>query len=96
MIIKLFPHTGEFAANKDVAQEIRLKKILPTLAKGESIIIDFNNIVGTTQSFVHALISDPIREYGSDFFDLVTFRSCTPVIQKIISIVTDYMQESTS
>lgn len=96
MIIKLFEITGEFAANKDLAQELRLDKLLPALAKDQAVILDFSHVTGATQSFIHALISDPIREYGSIFFDLVSFRSCTPVVQKIITIVTDYMQESLS
>lgn len=95
MIIKIFPLTGPFAANKDIAQDIRLQKILPTLAKNQEVVLDFSSVDGATQSFIHALISDPIREYGITFFDLVSFRHCIPVVQKIITIVTDYMQEST-
>lgn len=94
MIIKLFPLTGTFAANKDTAQKVRLKKMLPSLDKKQKVILDFSGIDGATQSFIHALISDPIRKHGATFFDLVAFRHCVPVVQKIITIVTDYMQES--
>lgn len=94
MIIKLFPLTTAFASNKDVAQQIHLNSILPALAQSKEVILDFGHIEGATQSFIHALISDPIRQYGSLFFDLVAFQNCNPVVQKIIIIVTDYMQES--
>jgi len=94
MIIKLFPLTTSFASNKDVAQQVRLTQILPALAKNEEVVCDFTQVDGATQSFIHALIGDPIRQYNSLFFDLVTFKNCNIVIQKIITIVTDYMQES--
>ena len=96
MIVALLPVTSSFAANKDVAQTIRLEQILPALSKNKIIILDFAGVDGTTQSFIHALISDPIREYGPLFFDLVSFRHCNEVVMKIITIVTDYMQESLS
>lgn len=92
--IKLFEHTGSFAENKDVARKIRLEKIIPALEKGEGIILDFENIEGATQSFVHALISDLFRKYGNEILEKISFKSCNEIVQKIIIIVTDYMQES--
>ncbi len=94
MIIKISELVGTFAENKDLARDIRLNTIIPGLSKGEEIVIDFAGVIGVTQSFVHALISDPIRQYGTKFFDLISFSHCIPVVQKIITIVTDYMQES--
>ncbi len=92
--IRLFKQVGSFAENKDVAREIRLKKIIPALEKGDDIILDFENVNSATQSFVHALISDLIRNYGSKVLDRISFKSCGEVVQKIIGIVIDYMQES--
>jgi hypothetical protein len=91
--IKLFKKTGSFAENKDIARDIRLQKIIPALEKGDDIILDFKNIDSATQSFIHALISDLMRRYGNDVLDKISFKSCNTTIQKIISIVTDYMQE---
>lgn len=92
-IINLFEKTGAFAENKDIAREIRIKEIIPTIQKGESIVLDFNNIDAATQSFVHALISDLIRKYGNEILEKIKFKSCNEKVQKIIMIVTDYMQE---
>lgn len=94
MIIRIFPLAGSFAENKDIAQKLRLQGLLPALSQDKIIILDFTGVTGVTQSFIHALISDGIRQYNSRFFDLVTFRHCSPVVQKIITIVTDYMQAS--
>jgi len=91
---KLFKQTGPFAENKDVAREIRLKKLIPALEKNKKIVLDFENIEGATQSFVHALISDLMRKYGNEVLDKIQFKSCNDTVKAIISIVVDYMQES--
>jgi hypothetical protein len=92
--IKLLELVGSFAENKDVAQSLRKKEIIPALNNGESIILDFEGIDATTQSFIHALISDLIRIYGSEVLDKVSFKNCNQTVQKIIGMVVDYMQES--
>ncbi len=92
--IKLFKKVGEFAENKDIARDLRLKKLIPALKKGEKIVLDFENVEGATQSFIHALISDLFRKFGNEFLDLVEFKSCNDTVKAIISIVVDYMQES--
>jgi len=93
--IKLFNQVGNFAENKDLARDIRLKKIIPALKDNQEIVLDFEGVDSATQSFVHALISDLIRKYGSDVLDKIVFKSCNETIRKIISIVIEYMQEST-
>ena len=92
--IKLFEEVGPFAENKDIAKKIRLKKLIPALNKKQKIILDFVNVDGATQSFVHALISDLMRKYGSEALDQIEFKSCNDTVKAIITIVVDYMQES--
>lgn len=92
--IKLFKQVGQFADNKDLARDIRLKKIIPALEKEKNVILDFEKVEGATQSFIHALISDLIRKYGNEILDKIQFKSCNTTIKGIITIVVDYMQES--
>lgn len=93
--IKIFDLAGGFAENKDIARDIRIKQLTPALDKGEdSIIIDFKNVTGATQSFVHALISELIRKYDSDVFTRIFFKNCNASVEQIINIVADYMEES--
>jgi len=92
--IKLVDHVGTFAENKDVAQLLRKEKIVPALEKGEEVILDFQDITAATQSFIHALVSDLIRNYGPRVLDKVLFKNCNETVQKIVGIVVDYMQES--
>ena len=93
-VIILRPLVGDFAENKDIARDLREKDILPALKKGEEITIDFTGVTGATQSFVHALISEAIRRHGSDVLDKIRFKNCEETVRKIITIVTEYMQES--
>ena len=91
--IELFPKTGNFAENKDVARELRINEIIPALKNHRVVILDFNKVDSATQSFIHALISDIIRKEGYEIIDRLNYKNCNDTIKKIITIVTDYMQE---
>ncbi|PIS22488.1 hypothetical protein COT50_01735 [candidate division WWE3 bacterium CG08_land_8_20_14_0_20_41_10] len=91
--IKLFPKTGSFAENKDIAREIRLNELIPVMDVGESVTLDFSGVDAATQSFVHALISDLIRKYTNTVLDKLLFKGCNNKVKEIINIVIDYMQE---
>ena len=91
--VNIFSLAGGFAENKDTARDIRVNQIFPALDKHEQIALNFDQVSSTTQSFIHALISDAIRKYGSDSLDRIIFKSCNKNIQQIIKIVVEYMQE---
>jgi len=91
--VSIFYRTGAFAENKDTARDIRVKEIVPALNSGEEVVLDFEKVEAATQSFVHALISDVMRKFGSGSLDRISFKSCSPVVKKIIGIVVDYMQD---
>jgi hypothetical protein len=93
-IIKMQKVVGDFAENKDIAKKIRIEKIMPELSRGNEIVLDFNGVHGATQSFIHALISDPIRELKDVAFDNLAYKHANDDIRAIISIVYRYMQES--
>lgn len=92
--IRLFPKTGAFAENKDIARDMRLNEIQPALDSGDEVTIDFRGIDAATQSFIHALISDLIRKHGIGVLDSVYFKNCSKTVRKIIEMVVDYMQDS--
>jgi hypothetical protein len=91
--IKLQEIVGKFAENKDLARDIRQNKIIPALQKNQPVILDFSGIEVATQSFIHALISDLIRQRGQKVLDQVSFKSCGQTVRQIIEIVVEYMQE---
>jgi len=93
MIVKLAKMAGEFGENKDTARRIRIKQIMPALVDDEEVILDFEGMIGATQSFIHALIVGPMREFGDLFFEKVSFKNCSPTIQQVVKIVSEYTQE---
>jgi len=92
--IKIFNTTGSFAENKDKAREIRINFIIPSLEKKEKVILDFEGVDSATQSFIHALISDVIKQKGAGALNNIFFKNCNEIIRKLIEIVTEYMQDS--
>lgn len=94
MEIKLVDKVGNYAENKDVARDVRRNYIMPALARDEDIVLDFSGVAGATQSFIHALISDPIRQYRETAFSNLCYKNANNSVKKIISVVYHYMQES--
>ena len=92
MEIKLFDKVGKFAENKDIAREIRISQVVPNLRKKKDVILDFSEIESATQSFIHALISDIIREFGISVLNSLKFKNCDETVKKMINIVCEYMQ----
>ncbi len=92
--IKMRKKAGDFAENKDIAKKLRIEIIMPALSKGYEVVLDFDGVAGATQSFVHALISDPIRELKDVAFDHLVYKNANDDVREIISIVYRYMQES--
>lgn len=92
--ITVFEETGKFAGNKDVARDIRLNKISPLLDKEDEIIINFEDVESATQSFIHAMISEVIRQRGIEVLEKIRFKGCNDTVKKIIEIVVEYMQDS--
>lgn len=93
-VIKIYNRFGEFAEDKDKAKALRTQIMKPELKKGNSIVLDFENVDNATQSFTHALLSQLIREFGVDVLDSIEFRNCNSTLQTIIGIVIEYMQDS--
>lgn len=94
MIIKILDVAGDFAENKDVAKDLRIRKVMPALLGKKIVILDFAGVSGTTQSFVHALISEPIRQFRDRALDCLEYKNCSNEVKEIIKTVYEYMQES--
>jgi hypothetical protein len=88
--IRLTPGIEGFAEDKNQARAIRTQKLLPALEKGESIVIDFEQVKYATQSFIHALLGEPLNRYRESLLDRVEFKNCSPQLQSVIEIVVDY------
>lgn len=89
ILIEPLPGTG-IAEEKEVARHIREDIIKPALREGEEVVIDFDNTEIATQSFIHALLADPICRFGDKALDLIVFKNCSEQIKQIISTVIEY------
>jgi hypothetical protein len=88
--IKISPGVGGFAEDKDEARKIRENQILPSLENKEKIIIDFGDVEFSTQSFIHALIGAPLKQYGENVLDSIEFKNCSTQLQNLIELVVNY------
>lgn len=93
-IIHINERAGTFAENKDIARQIRVDFITPALTAGDEVCLDFEGVTGATQSFIHALLSEILRQKGAIVLDNIVFKGCNGPTRQIIQIVTDYMQQS--
>ena len=93
MEIKILKETGTFAEDKDKARSIKQDQIIPALNREEDVVLDFSGVDSATQSFMHALLSDVIRQFGIGILQKIYFKNCNPVVKEIIKIVTEYMQD---
>lgn len=84
----------DFAENKDIGKEIRANEIMPELKKNNEVILNFAKIDRASQSFIHSLISNPIREYGDKALELIVFKECNNKVKEMINIVLGYLQDA--
>jgi STAS-like domain of unknown function (DUF4325) len=89
VLIEPLPGTG-IAEEKEVARHFREDVIKPALREGEEVVIDFSKTEITTQSFIHALLADPICRFGQRALDLIVFKNYSEQIKQIISTVIEY------
>ena len=88
--IRIFAVAGSFAEDKDAARKIRMQNILPSIERGEPVILDFSKVAVATQSFIHALVSEVLRLHGEKALELLVFRSCNATVKSVIRTVVDY------
>ena len=94
MKISILEKTGDFAEDKDAAAEIRASVILPTVAKGRKVTLDFTGVSLVTQSFIHALIADVLRTEGEAALERIVFQGCNAGVRGIVETVVQYSLET--
>jgi hypothetical protein len=79
-----------FNDDKDEAKRIRENTIIPTLAAGDSVVLDFSKVKSSTQSFVHALVGEALQRFREPALENIQFKSCTPLMKGLVQLVVDY------
>ena len=94
--INIYERVGkkDFAENKDIGKDIRINEVMPELKKNSEVILNFNKVDRASQSFIHSLVSDPIRQYGDKALELMLFKSCNDKVKGMIKIVLGYLQDA--
>lgn len=92
--IEILNAVGDFAEDKDAAATVRENFIRPALDRGEAVVLDFSGVTLTTQSFVHALISDILRSNGEHILEKIDFKDCSAGVRGIIETVVQYSLET--
>jgi hypothetical protein len=82
--------TTGFAEDKDAARRIRITELLPALLRKDYVTLDFSAVTYATQSFVHALLGEPLQRYREDVLKSLEFKHCTPQLQSLVELVVDY------
>lgn len=77
-----------FLENNDEAARVRRAQIIPAIHDGRWVVLDFADVRFATQSFVHVLLSEPLRIAGSLF--RVSFLNCTRATIEAIQTVAAY------
>jgi hypothetical protein len=93
-VIRVLSVAGSFAEDKEVARQIRRERILPSVVAGKKIILDFSGVSVATQSFVHAMISEVLRQHRERALQLIEFKSCAPAVKSVVLTVVEYSLDS--
>lgn len=93
-ILHIREGVSDFAEDKDAAATMREDEIRPALRKRGKVVLDFSGVTLTTQSFIHALISDLLRSDGEKILKRIEFKGCAPGVRGIIETVVQYSLET--
>ena len=88
--IKIPSGIDGFVEDKDLARQLRKEQIIPALAVGKVVILDFSEVKYATQSFIHALIGEALKRFGEEALNHIEFRHCSQQLKSVIELVVDY------
>lgn len=92
--IEVPPDVGNMAQNKIAATQIRQERILPALREGRRLILSFHGVALTTQSFVHALLAEPLRTLGPrEALERLLYARCSDQVREVVRLVVGYVLE---
>jgi len=87
--LSVYNYFGRYADDKQAAISYRDKHLLPAVAEGKAILIDFNDVDTSTHSFLNALLASPIRRMGLRAYKRIRVVNATQDIRETIDYVLD-------
>ena len=89
--VKIEPVKGTaLAEDKDATRQLRIERILPALERGDTVELDFSEVGLATQSYIHALISEAVRRFGTTALKHLRFAGCNEDVKQVIRAVVRY------
>lgn len=89
LYIDMYNYCGERCEVKLEAINLRERKIIPAIKKGEIVILDFSHAITATHSFLTALLADPIKILGLKSYKQIKIIGANETIRTIIDFVFD-------
>ena len=89
LYIDMYNYCGERCEVKLEAINLRERKIIPAIQKGETVILDFSHAITATHSFLTALLADPIEILGLKSYKQIKIIGANETIRTIIDFVFD-------
>jgi len=80
---------GRYAEDKEAAIGYRDRHMLPALANGHSLVIDFKNVQASPHSFLSALLATPVKRLGMDAYKKIKIVNAAQDIRETIDFIMD-------
>jgi hypothetical protein len=89
LLVVIENYFGKHAEDKEAAITQRDRYILPAIADGRVILIDFNNVANAPHSFLSALLATPIKRLGMQAYKKIKIVNASPEIRETIDFIMD-------
>lgn len=86
---------GRYAEDKLRAIKIRDEKLLPAVADGKNITVDFEEVISAPHSLLNALLATPIQRLGLQAYKKIKIINASPEIRETIDFILDENTAST-
>jgi hypothetical protein len=84
------PAAGGVAEDADYARGLRATQIMPALARGERVTLEFGHVAESTQPFVDILLGEALRQHGEAVLERLEFRNCSPQLQALVELAVNH------
>jgi hypothetical protein len=93
LYLSVYNYFGTHPEDKAAAIKYRDTRLLPAIAEGKKILLDFDDVVSSPHSFLNALLATPIRRMGINAFKRIKIVNARPNIRETIDFV---LEDNTS
>jgi len=87
--INIFNHFGKYAEDKQSAIKFRESRILPAVLDNKTVILDFSGVISAPHSFLNALLSTAIQNYGMQSYKNIKIVNASPEIRETLDYIFD-------